>query len=69
MTITATPKSVRPHIAIAEMVADMGYRYRSAPMPEFALDQWVRNESRFGAVLSDYCCTVKCWCFEESVEA
>lgn len=65
MTTTATPKSIRPHLAMAEMEADTGYRYWSDPMPEFALDQWVRGEEAIGAGLSDYCCSGKCWCVKE----
>lgn len=63
--ITATPKSVRPHLMVAEVEAEEGYRYWSQPMPKLELDLWLTKELRFGAGLSDYCCANDCWCWEE----
>lgn len=63
--VTATPKTIRPHLMMAEIESDMGYRFWSEPMPPFQLDQWVNNSLKYGGGLSDYCCSSKCWCAEE----
>ena len=65
-TITATPKSVRPHLMVAEVEAESGYRYWSQPMFKLQLDLWLNKELRFGdSYLSDYCCANGCWCWED----
>jgi hypothetical protein len=64
-TITATPKSVRPHLMVAEVEADSGYRYWSAPMFRLEMDLWLYKELRFGSGLSDLCCANGCWCWED----
>lgn len=58
--ITATPKSIRPHLMVAEMDTDFG-RVWSTPMFKAELDQWIRGQEAFGG-LSDYCCASTCWC-------
>lgn len=63
-TITATPKSVRPHLMVAEIETESGYRYWSAPMFKVQLDLWLAKEFRVSrdSGLSDYCCANGCWC-------
>lgn len=63
--ITATPKSVRPHLMVAEMEAESGYRYWSDPMFKVQLDLWIDKEVKFDNYLSDYCCANGCWCEED----
>lgn len=63
--ITATPKSVRPHLMVAEMEAESGYRYWSAPMPKVQLDLWINQQAKHENYLSDYCCANGCWCWED----
>lgn len=63
--ITATPKSIRPHLMVAEMEAESGYRYWSKPMPKVQLDLWIDKEAKHENYLSDYCCANDCWCWED----
>lgn len=67
--ITATPKSVRPHLMVAEIEAESGYRYWSEPMFKVSLDLWLTKEFKLhrGSGLSDYCCANGCWCVEEEL--
>lgn len=64
--ITATPKSVRPHLMVAEIETESGYRYWSEPMFKVSLDLWLdktlTRDREDG--LSDYCCANGCWCVE-----
>lgn len=65
-TITATPKSVRPHLMVAEVETESGYRFWSAPMPKLELDVWLHRQLKGGEdYLSDYCCANGCWCWED----
>ena len=64
-TITATPKSVRPHIMMCEIEEESGYRHWSKPMVPAQLNPWVWQQTRFGAGVSDYCCASTCWCAED----
>lgn len=63
--ITATPKSVRSHLVMAEIETESGYRMWSKPMPPVHLNSWVFQQLRFGGGLSDYCCASGCWCVED----
>lgn len=65
MAITATPKSIRPHLMMAEIEEEYGYRHWSKPMPGFQLNSWIWQQTRFGAGLSDWCCASSCWCAAE----
>lgn len=61
-TITATPLTTQPHLVVAEIETEEGYRYWSKPMPEFQLSLWIRKELRNsgGSGLSDVDCSTKC---------
>jgi hypothetical protein len=63
--ITATPKSIRPHVMVAEIEAESGYRYWSEPMSKAALNLWVDKELKWEGELSDFCCASSCWCAED----
>lgn len=70
--VTATPKSIRPHVMMAEIEEDSGYRHWTKPMPKFRLDLELDRQFRDakGRVrkdigLSDYCCASTCWCAEK----
>lgn len=63
--ITVTPKSIRPHLMMAEIEEESGYRRWSKPMVPAQLDPWVWQATRFGGGLSDYCCASTCWCAAE----
>lgn len=63
--VAVTPKSVRPHLMMAEIEADYGYRYWSKPMVPAELNPWVWQQTRFGGGVSDYCCASRCWCAAE----
>jgi hypothetical protein len=52
---------------VAEMEAESGYRYWSAPMFKVQLDLWIDKEVKFDNYLSDYCCANGCWCVEEGL--
>lgn len=61
--VTATPLSVRPHVMVAQIEAESGYRYWSESMSNMELSMWVSKELAVaGNGLSDYCCSMKCWC-------
>lgn len=68
MTITATPKSIRPHLEVAEIETVDGYRYWSEPMLHSALMGWLDAQLKPSAggyhdsYLSDLDCAVGCWC-------
>lgn len=63
--VTATPLSVRPHVLVAEIQAESGFRYWSEPMNNLELSLWVSSELAVrGRELSDYCCSAKCWCWQ-----
>lgn len=66
--VTATPKTIRSHLMMAEIEADTGYRYWSKPMPKVQLDQWVNTELKYSGGLSDYCCSSRCWCAEDDLQ-
>ena len=65
--VTATPKSIRPHIQVAEMEdAGTGYRYWSAPMQgSLEISQFLAEQENKGQLLSDLCCSAECWCEKE----
>lgn len=63
--ITATPKSIRPHLMMAEIEDMSGYRHWSPPMSKAALNLWVDKEQKYGASLSEFSCSSVCWCAEE----
>lgn len=64
--VTATPKSIRPHLMVAEIEADSGYRYWSAPMASsLEMNLWIDQQEKFGGSISDLCCANGCWCVEE----
>jgi len=67
--ITATPKSIRPHIMMAELDSMYGRRW-TKPMPKHELDlhlwQTFRVQPEVG--LSDYDCSGGCWCYEDYVK-
>lgn len=62
--VTATPKSIRPHVLVAELVdGETGYRYWTAPFQnslEFNL--FLSQEAERGQNLSEVSCSMKCWC-------
>lgn len=63
-TVTATPKSIRPHVLVAELQdAESGYRYWSDPMQgSLKVNQFLKEQKDLGQELSDLCCSMKCWC-------
>lgn len=62
--ITATPKTTLPHLVMAEMEDPSGYRYWSEPISKMELDLWIARQVKLGAGLSDYGCSITCWCAE-----
>lgn len=67
MTITATPKSVRPHLTVVEVQdSKTGYRFWSEPMrSSLEVNLWIASREKEGHELSDLCCSGKCWCVAE----
>lgn len=65
--VTATPKSIRPHVQIAELEdSQYGYRYWTTPFKsslEFNL--FLSQEAARGHHLSDISCANECWCVTE----
>lgn len=61
--ITATPKSVRPHVEVAELEHEDGYRYWTQPMPKAEMDVFLAQELKKDEwYLSDLGCAMTCWC-------
>lgn len=60
--ITATPKTIRPHVVMAEMEDPSGYRYWSEPTSSLELSLWITRQCKIGATVSDYDCSSTCWC-------
>lgn len=65
MTITATPKTIRPHVVTAQLMELDGSTWWTTPMPSHRLSPYIWQEQRFGALLSDYDCATTCWCVKE----
>lgn len=67
MTITATPKSVRPHVSVVEVQdSETGYRFWSAPLrSSLDVNLWIGDRKEEGYALSDLCCSGTCWCISE----
>lgn len=65
--VTATPKSIRPHVQVVELQgAETGYRFWSDPMQGvLAVNQFVNEQKAIGYGLSDVDCSTKCWCLTE----
>lgn len=64
-TSTVTPKSVRPHVVIAEIEDESGYRYWTKPTANaLEMNSWLFKALKHGE-LSDYCCANECWCWED----
>jgi hypothetical protein len=62
MTITSTPKTIRPHVVMAEMEHEDGYRLWSKPMSRLELTGWIFEHRKVGYEVSDYDCASTCWC-------
>lgn len=61
MTTTDTPETIRPHIVVAEIQEDAGYRWWTSPCQPTSLG----SRPVDGAGLSDYDFATTCWCVTE----
>lgn len=63
-TVTATPKSVRPHVQVVQFEdMETGYRYWSEPIEgSLNINQFLMEQEGRGQALSDLCHSIKCWC-------
>ena len=65
--VTATPKSIRPHIQVVEVENAEGYRQWSAPLHDsVALNSFLFMEESQGRYVSDVSCSYECWCQSEA---